>query len=55
MLILLMPVSRILEAEHWPSDVLAGALDGLFWLIIFAHLYLWARARWPGLLARDER
>jgi len=54
-LILLMPVSRILEAEHWPSDVLAGALDGLFWLIIFAHVYLWARSRWPGLLARDER
>lgn len=53
--ILLMPVSRILEAEHWPSDILGGALDGLFWLIIFAHLYLFARSRWPRLLARDER
>jgi membrane-associated phospholipid phosphatase len=53
--IVLMPVSRVLEGEHWPSDVLAGALDGLFWLVLFAHLYLWARARWPRLLAADER
>jgi undecaprenyl-diphosphatase len=53
--IVLMPVSRVLEAEHWPSDVLAGALDGLFWLVLFAHLYLFARSRWPVLLARDER
>jgi undecaprenyl-diphosphatase len=54
-LLLLMPVSRVLEGEHWPSDVLAGALDGAFWLVLFAHLYLWARGRWPRLLARDER
>jgi undecaprenyl-diphosphatase len=55
LLIVLMPVSRILEGEHWPSDTLAGALDGLFWLVLFSHLYLWMRARWPRLLARDER
>jgi undecaprenyl-diphosphatase len=54
-LIVVMPISRILEGEHWPSDVLGGALDGLFWLVLFAHLYLWVRMRWPGLLARDER
>jgi undecaprenyl-diphosphatase len=54
-LIVLMPLSRVLEGEHWPSDALAGALDGAFWLVLFAHLYLWMRARWPRLLARDER
>jgi undecaprenyl-diphosphatase len=53
--ILLMPLSRIVEGEHWPSDALGGLLDGLFWLILFAHLYLLARRLWPRLLARDER
>lgn len=55
LVILLMPVSRILEGEHWPSDVVGGVLDGVFWLVLFAHLYLFARSRWPRLLARDER
>jgi undecaprenyl-diphosphatase len=54
-MIVLMPVSRVLEGEHWPSDVLAGLLDGLFWVVLFSHLYLWARSRWPKLLAADER
>lgn len=54
-LIVLMPISRVLEGEHWPSDTLGGALNGLFWLILFAHVYLWARSRWPVLLAADER
>lgn len=53
--IVLMPISRMLEGEHWPSDVLAGLIFGAFWLIIAAHAYQWARARWPRLLARDER
>lgn len=53
--IVLMPISRVLEGEHWPSDVLAGLVFGAFWLAIAAHVYLWARNRWPGLLARDER
>lgn len=53
--IVLMPISRILEGEHWPSDVLGGFLYGAFWLVIAAHVYLWARKRWPHLLARDER
>lgn len=55
LLIVLMPISRVLEGEHWPSDTLGGALAGLFWLAIFAHLYLWLRSREPGLLAPDER
>src|SRR5579859_2386844 len=53
--IILMPISRVLEGEHWPSDVLAGFLYGGFWLVLAAHVYLWARQRWPRLLARDER
>lgn len=53
--IVLMPVSRILEGEHWPTDVLGGLLYGGVWLVIAAHAYLWARNRWPRLLAPDER
>jgi undecaprenyl-diphosphatase len=52
--IVLMPVSRVLEGEHWPSDTLGGILDGLFWVVLVSHLYLWARSRWPALLAPDE-
>lgn len=53
--LLLMPVSRLLEGEHWPTDVLGGVLYGGFWLAIAGHVYLWTRNRWPRLLARDER
>jgi undecaprenyl-diphosphatase len=53
--IILMPISRMLEGEHWPTDVLGGLLYGAFWLVIAAHVYLWTRNRWPRLLARDER
>jgi membrane-associated phospholipid phosphatase len=52
--IVLMPVSRVLEGEHWPSDTLGGILDGLFWVVLVSHLYLCARSRWPALLAPDE-
>ncbi len=53
--IVLMPISRMLEGEHWPSDVLGGLLYGGIWLMIGMHVYTWARYRWPRLLARDER
>lgn len=54
-LIVLMGPSRLLEGEHWPSDVLAGMLVGAFWLILGIHAFRWARLRWPVLLAPDER
>lgn len=53
-LILLMGPSRILEGEHWPSDVLEGVLIGALWLIASIHIYLWARRRWPRLQGRGE-
>jgi len=46
-LIVLMGPSRVLEGEHWPSDVVGGALTGAFWLVLGAHLYPWAQRRWP--------
>lgn len=54
-LIVLMAPSRVVEGEHWPSDVVEGALYGVFWLVIGTHLYYWARRRWPRLINRDER
>lgn len=54
-LILAMGPSRVLEGEHWPSDVLAGLAYGGFWLLLGIHLYSWARGRWPGrLLSRGS-
>ena len=49
-LILVMGPSRILEGEHWPSDVLGGLIHGAFWLLLAIHLYSWAARRWPRLL-----
>ncbi len=55
LLMVLIAPSRIMEGEHWPSDVLEGMLFGLFWLLLGIHLYHWASHRWPSLLAADER
>jgi membrane-associated phospholipid phosphatase len=44
-LIVLMGPSRVLEGEHWPSDVLGGLLYGAFWLILGLHVYAWAGHR----------
>jgi len=53
--IVAMGPSRILEGEHWPSDVLTGYLWGLFWAVLAVHVYLWARRRFPRLAAPDVR
>jgi membrane-associated phospholipid phosphatase len=54
-LIVLMGPSRVLEGEHWPSDVLGGLLYGAFWLMLGLHLYAWAGHRWPRYRAKRDR
>jgi undecaprenyl-diphosphatase len=53
--IVLMAPSRLVEGQHWTSDVVAGYLYGAFWLILGIHAYGWAAQRWPRLLATGER
>lgn len=42
--ILLIGYSRILEGEHWLTDVLAGYLSGALWLALCIFLYGWITA-----------
>lgn len=53
--LLLMGFSRVLEGEHWVSDVLAGYLSGLLWLTLFIYLYgrRWTRND-PGAWERAK-
>jgi undecaprenyl-diphosphatase len=53
-LIVLMAPSRVLEGEHWPSDVLEGLLFGGFWLLVAMQVYRWAAAYRPELLGMYE-
>jgi undecaprenyl-diphosphatase len=46
--------SRMLEGEHWLSDVVAGYLYGAFWLVLGIQVYGWAARRWPRLLGSGE-
>ncbi|HLX58919.1 MAG TPA: phosphatase PAP2 family protein [Ktedonobacteraceae bacterium] len=39
--ILIIGYSRILEGEHWLTDVLAGYLSGALWLLMCIFLYRW--------------
>lgn len=55
LLIVLMAPSRVLEGEHWPSDVLEGLLYGAFWLVAGIHAYRWVWRRWPRLRGSHEQ
>ena len=49
--ILAIGYSRVLEGEHWLSDVLAGYLSGALWLFLFIFLYRWVtqlQATWQA-------
>lgn len=54
-IVVLMGPSRLLEGEHWLSDVVAGYLYGAFWLILGLQAYGWAARRWPRLLAPGQQ
>jgi len=41
LLLALIGPSRVLEGEHWPSDVLGGLLLGAFWLVAGILAYKW--------------
>jgi len=51
--ILMIGYSRILEGDHWFTDVMGGYLEGVIYLFFFIFLYRWATtwlAKW-----REER
>jgi membrane-associated phospholipid phosphatase len=50
----LLSFARIYSGEHWPSDVLAGALVGAIWLLVCVRLYVWRAAR-PRYSASSPR
>jgi membrane-associated phospholipid phosphatase len=54
-LIVAMPVSRVLEGEHWLTDVLEGFLYGVFWFLLAIQIYRLGSTRFPGLLSKEER
>ncbi|HEU5373891.1 MAG TPA: phosphatase PAP2 family protein [Ktedonobacteraceae bacterium] len=37
--ILIIGFARVLEGEHWVTDVLGGYLSGVLWLTLFIYLY----------------
>ncbi len=53
--VILMAPSRVLEGEHWPSDVLGGLLFGGFWLLAGIQIYFLVTGRWPQLIPQNER
>jgi membrane-associated phospholipid phosphatase len=41
--------SRVLEGEHWLTDVLAGYLSGAIWLLMCIFIYRWV-TEWIALI-----
>jgi len=52
--ILTIGYSRVLEGEHWLTDVLAGYLSGAIWLLMCIFLYRWITS-WIALKLEDRK
>lgn len=52
--ILAIGYSRILEGEHWLTDVLGGYLSGALWLFLFIFLYRWTTNKLAQRRAQNE-
>lgn len=52
--ILTIGYSRVLEGEHWLTDVLAGYLSGAVWLLLMIFVYRWATAELARRKARGQ-
>jgi membrane-associated phospholipid phosphatase len=54
-LVVTMPISRLLEGEHWLTDVAEGFIYGVFWLLLGIQVFRLGSRRFPKLLSADER
>ena len=52
--ILIIGYSRVLEGEHWLTDVLAGYLSGAVWLFMMILVYRWATNKLEERKARKQ-